>query len=288
MANCPACGCKVSDNAKFCPSCGGRIAPVENSELVPQAPVSAPAEEMVPANWYSGGEACDTAYEEEGVYEDPRPTVRGIYARVGEVLRARPLKLWGMSLLNLLLVFLSCALAAIPIIALPIVFALYVGMEAIYLEGIYGAEPTSKQLFKGFSKSSFMRFVGGMGWMCLWVFIWSLIPIAGVVFGVIKAYSYRFVPYIMLSDPEVDAFEALNRSKEMSYGLKARMFAADALVIAALLVAVTVLVLLSNIDFIGFIFAIVLFVLYIAAIAFLPLFFGLVRACFYDEAEKMM
>ena len=183
---------------------------------------------------------------------------------------------------------LACALAPLPILYLPIVFALYVGMEAIYLEGIYGAEPETEQLFRGFSKGSFLRYAAGMGWMCLWVLIWSLIPVAGIVFGVIKAYSYRFVPYIMLSDPEVNAFEALKRSKEMTMGYKAKMFGADAIVAAAVLVLVLVLVLLSNIDYIGVLFAIVLLAVYLAAIAFLPIFFGFVRACFYDEVEKKM
>lgn len=287
MANCPACGCYVGGRAKFCPSCGVRIqsgpAPAQEA-LRPQEAARA-LEESVPVNWY---ESPETVTPEEPPCEEEGVSIRGIYIRCAELLRARPIRLWGLSLLNLLLMVLACALAPVPIIYLPITFALYVGMEAIYLDGLYGAEPETEQLFRAFARGSFLRYAAGMAWMCLWVLIWSLIPIAGVVFGVIKAYSYRFVPYIMLSDPDVNALDALKRSKEMTMGCKAKMFGADVLVAAALLVLVLVLALLSNIDFIGFIFAIALAAVYLAAIAFLPIFYGLVRACFYDEIEKKM
>lgn len=287
MANCPACGCYVGAKAKFCPSCGVRIQPGSAPAQEATSPVDAAPvlEESAPVNWY---ESTEVVAQEEPPCREEGISIIAIYRRCGELLRARPIKLWGLSLLNLLLMSLTCILAPLPIIFLPIAFALYVGMEAIYLEGIYGAEPETEQLFRGFAKGSFLRYAAGMGWLCLWVLIWSLIPIAGVVFGVIKAYSYRFVPYIMLSDPEVNALEALKRSKEMTLGYKAKMFGADALVAAALLVLVLVLVLLSNIHYIGFIFAIVLAAVYLAAIAFLPIFSGLVRACFYDEIEKKM
>ena len=35
------------------------------------------------------------------------------------------------------------------------------------------------------------RVLCGMGWMMLWIFLWSLIPIVGIVFGIIRTYEYR-------------------------------------------------------------------------------------------------
>ena len=47
-----------------------------------------------------------------------------------------------------------------------------------------GEEPHTADLFQTFRKDRFLRVVGGMAWMSLWIFLWSLIPVVGIVFGV--------------------------------------------------------------------------------------------------------
>lgn len=281
MANCPSCGCYVSSGAKYCPSCGGKI----NRGDAPAADTPA----AIPQNWYENtAPAVPAPPVPEEEYFDPGPGVREVWARAAGILAGKPLRLWGMSLLCTLLVALASVLAFVPLIALPIVFVLYVGMESIYLEGLYGAEPSSPQLFKGFRKGCFLRWAAGMGWMSLWVLIWGLIPIAGPFIAVARLYSYRFVPYIMLSDPEVNAFDALRRSMDMTRSFRLRMFLADALALLAIVAVLVVLALLSGLDYIGFVFGLLMLALLLAAAALLPLFLGLTRACFYDEIEKMM
>ena len=56
--------------------------------------------------------------------------------------------------------------------------------------------------------------VGGMAWMSLWIFLWSLIPVVGIVFGVIRMYEYRFVPYILMTRDDVKPTDALRVSRE--------------------------------------------------------------------------
>ena len=42
--------------------------------------------------------------------------------------------------------------------------------------------------------------------------------------GIIKAYEYYMVPYLLAENPNMDAKEALERSKEMMYGNKFETF----------------------------------------------------------------
>lgn len=211
-------------------------------------------------------------------------TISGIFNRAMGILSTKPLLLWGLSLMYTLLSRLAAIFCVLPIISLPVTFALMVGMKAIYLDGIHGKEVTSDQLFAGFK--NFFRSAGGIAWMALWILIWSLVPIAGFVLAIIKSYSYRFVPYIMVEDPEISATAALRRSKELTNGMKGKMFLADLLIVGILFGLYLVLILLSLIPFIGALFILVTFLLTVLVVALLPLFSGLVEAAFYDECPR--
>ena len=75
----------------------------------------------------------------------------------------------------------------------------------------------------------FFRILGGMAWMQLWIFLWSLIPIVGIVFGIIRMYEYRFVPYILMTRDDVKPADAIKISKQETMGYKGKMFGADIL-----------------------------------------------------------
>lgn len=273
MADCAFCGCHVSAGAKFCPACGSRLTQAEEREITALAEA-----------WYAPEE------EAGGWEEAPAPglSLREIFSDLAGILSTLPTALWGVSLLWMLLTVLACTLGVLPFIWLPVVFALEIGACGIYMDALYGVRPRPAQLFRGFSKGGFLRYVCGMGWMSLWIFIWALIPIVGPVLALAKSYSYRFVPYIMLSDPEADAFQALERSKAMTRGLRLKMFLAELLLLGALLLAGLVLVLLSGLHIVGFVFALLLVVLAAAAVTVLPMVLGLLRAGFYAAAEKML
>lgn len=70
--------------------------------------------------------------------------------------------------------------------------------------------------YKQIAKTLFLR--------DLYVFLWSLLLI---VPGIIKAYQYRMVDYLLNDDPNLTAAEALQKSKAMMQGNKWRAFVLD-------------------------------------------------------------
>lgn len=199
------------------------------------------------------------------------------------VLAKKPIMLWGVSLMYLLItIIVSIAGSAVPIIAVPIILTLSAGMAALYLDGYNGKPISSKQLFKGFGKNCISRVTGGMCWYYLWLLIWSIVPVAGIV----KAYSYRFTPYILITRPEIDATDALKVSMIETKGYKLMMFLTDLIITAAVIVVLVVLSLLSIIPHVGILFAIIASLFTIALWLFLPLLLGLVGAAFYQETKS--
>jgi len=165
-----------------------------------------------------------------------------------------------------------------PLIWLPIILVLQLGMANIFLSGYRGLPIDAKQLFEGFS-GKFFRNAGGMGWRSLWLLIWGFVPIVGII----KFYSYRFVPYIMLTHPDIHATDALKMSMAQTKGYKGKMFLTDLVIYAAIFVASLIFFFIRLIPFIG----IVLFALYIIVlIALLPLIVGTVEAVYYDKISK--
>ena len=70
--------------------------------------------------------------------------------------------------------------------------------------------------YKNIVKTAFMR--------NLFIYLWSLLFI---VPGIIKAYEYRMVPYIMSEDPTMNYKDALAESKKLMMGNKWKTFVLD-------------------------------------------------------------
>ena len=206
------------------------------------------------------------------------------YKAAAQVLSKKPILLWGLSLMSGLLSALATYFGVLPIISIPIVITLEASLAALMLKGLRGQSVSSADLFAGFN--NFKRVAGGMAWMYLWIFIWGLIPIVGIVFAIIKAYSYRFTPYILMTRPDVGATEAIKLSMKMTNGLKGKMFWADVFVYLAFFVCVLVIGLFASIPYIGVLFAFILILLEVLFAAFSPIFIGLVQAKFYDDAAS--
>lgn len=207
------------------------------------------------------------------------------YKKALNVLAKKPIVLWGLSLLSGLMTILA-TIFTIPffIVGTVATYVLTCGMAKVYIDGLHGKEVNSDQLFAGFNKR-FLRIAGGMAWRSLWIFIWALIPFAGIIIAIIKSYSYRFVPYILMTKPDVTATQALRLSMEMTKGKKWQMFLADLCFMGGFIVAVWVLALLSAIPIIDTLFSLILAILYLAYILFGGIFQGLYQASFYDEAD---
>ena len=217
--------------------------------------------------------------------------IMAIYKRAFSVLMKKPIRLWGISLLYALLASIGTALCgiAIPIFGLAVGLLLETSMTMIFLHGYRGEDDQVKavNLFECFRDwATIKRVLCGMGWMLLWIFLWSLIPIVGIIFGIIRTYEYRLTPYILVMEPDVKPTEAIKLSKERTKGWKGKMFGADILVVVLFYVVFLILMLLSRIPFAGFLFAIILVLFVICFIALVGLFMGLVQAAFYEEIKK--
>lgn len=208
-----------------------------------------------------------------------------IYGKALKVLMKKPIRLWGISLLSVILsgvfTFLFGAVLGVSI-AIGMLFT--TSMTMVYLHGYRGEEVKAVHIFDCFKDwGTIKRVLCGMGWMALWIFIWGLIPIVGPIFAIIRTYEYRLTPYILVQEPDVAPTEAIKLSKERTKGYKGSMFLADFLFGVAFGVVSLILTLLGLIPFIGILFGIVLFVISVLYALLSNLFLGLVQAAYYEE-----
>lgn len=106
------------------------------------------------------------------------------------------------------------------LVSIFVVLPLSVGYNAFTLRIYRGVQADVGGMFRdGFS--NYWRHVGGMLWMGLFTFLWTLLLI---VPGIIKALAYFMTPYILADCPNVPATEALKLSMRMTAGHKGRIF----------------------------------------------------------------
>ena len=213
--------------------------------------------------------------------------VSSIYKKTFSVLMKRPFRLWGISLLAEFLCLVAYAgFIGVPAAAFCAALLLSASMSMIFLNSYRtGLEPKTTYLFASFKKDRILRVLGGMAWMQLWIFLWSLIPIVGIVFGIIRMYEYRFVPYILMTRDDVKPTDALRVSREQTMGYKGKMFWADVIPVLLWIAVVLVLSLLGIIPYLGVLFRVILFLFNIVYGLFLNLFYGIQHAAFYAELQ---
>ncbi|WP_035777212.1 DUF975 family protein [Butyrivibrio sp. AE3004] len=73
-------------------------------------------------------------------------------------------------------------------------------------------------------KNNWMNIVKTMFLKDLYLFLWSMLCF---IPGIIKAYSYRLVPYLMAEDPNMSSNEAITLSRQMMNGQKMNAFVYD-------------------------------------------------------------
>lgn len=214
--------------------------------------------------------------------------VSSIYKKTFSVLMKRPFRLWGISLLAEFLCLVAYAgFIGVPAAAFCAALLLSASMTMIFLNSYRtGLEPKTTYLFASFKKDRILRVLGGMAWMQLWIFLWSLIPIVGIVFGIIRMYEYRFVPYILMTRDDVKPTDAIKISKQETMGYKGKMFGADILLGAVYLGAFLVFTLLGKIPYLGVLFRILWVLIAIAYGLLAPLFSGIMQAAFYVEIQN--
>lgn len=105
------------------------------------------------------------------------------------------------------------------IITIFIIGPLYVGCRYLFITALRGRTSIS-YVGRGFSHN-YLRNVSTIFLRDIFIFLWSLLL---VIPGIIKAYEYLMVPYIIADDPNIDRRTAFRLSAQMMYGNKLNAF----------------------------------------------------------------
>ena len=207
--------------------------------------------------------------------------VSWIFQKVRKTLQMKPLLLWGIRLLAGLLVWLAAiGFWAVPAAAFALNLVLSGSVALIFLRAYQGTFPEVCDLFSPFRLEQLPHLVGGMAWMSLWVFLWTLIPVAGLVLGPVKLYTYRLTPYILMTRPDVKATEAIQVSARETKGYRGKMFLADLLIYGSWALVLLLLLGLAQIRFLHVPFCVLLALAAVLGAALTPLVAGLAQAGF--------
>lgn len=100
---------------------------------------------------------------------------------------------------------------------------LEIGGRKFFLDGTE-KEPKVGDLSWVFRSKSYMNIVITMVLRGIYNFLWYLLFIFP---GVMKHYSYKMVPYILVENPDIDSSDAIKKSMNMTQGHKMDMFVLD-------------------------------------------------------------
>lgn len=102
---------------------------------------------------------------------------------------------------------------------------LLVGCRKFFIENALHSQNSINESNIGLAfHNNYMNIVGAMFSTQIFVFLWSLLLI---VPGIIRAYDWRMVPYIISENPSISGEEARNRSEQMMSGQKWDTFVLD-------------------------------------------------------------
>ncbi|CCU81186.1 hypothetical protein HSACCH_02643 [Halanaerobium saccharolyticum subsp. saccharolyticum DSM 6643] len=102
-------------------------------------------------------------------------------------------------------------------------YILEVGGRKYFIELSRGNSNLS-YLLKYFNKKNYQNIVTTLLFRGIYIFLWTLLLI---IPGIIKMYEYRFVPYILAENPELNHNRVLDLSREMTAGEKMNIFILD-------------------------------------------------------------
>ncbi len=100
-----------------------------------------------------------------------------------------------------------------------VVYPMQIGSCGFFIKNTREA-PSIIEIFRGF-QVSYKRNVVTMIWVTVKTFLWSLLCI---IPGIIKAYEYAMIPYILAENPEISTQDAFAWSRDMMRGNKFRLF----------------------------------------------------------------
>lgn len=120
------------------------------------------------------------------------------------------------SLITLLCGIVPYVGGIVSIVVFPVVM---IGIMNLLVRLYRGEKVVFQDMFNGFQ--NFGHNLGGYWYMYLFLFLWTLLF---YIPGIIKGYAYFMAPYILMDQPEIDATEALEKSKQMTNGHKMDLF----------------------------------------------------------------
>ena len=126
------------------------------------------------------------------------------------------------SMFSSILSFLSMESIVGLLFSIFIGFAIRVGEQYYFIKNHYG-NPALNEIFKGF-KENYLNVVKIMLIMELKIMLWLLLL---VVPGIIKAYEYSMIPYLLAENPNLSASQAFSLSKQMTTRQKMDLFVLD-------------------------------------------------------------
>ena len=100
-----------------------------------------------------------------------------------------------------------------------------IGCDKFFLRNLEEPAPLGN-LSAGF-EPNYKNVVKVMFFRDLYVTLWALIPIAGIVIAIVKGYEYRMIPYLLADDPDLDKEEAFAQTRSLMDGQKWRTFVLD-------------------------------------------------------------
>jgi uncharacterized membrane protein len=162
-----------------------------------------------------------TGHRERGKMNSLSKTAnRDLMAQARESLRGK----WGLAIVTFVIVqLIMTGVQMIPSVGsiggLVIGGPMSVGMAIFALAISRNQNPRLPQVFEGFQK--FGVALGAYLLMLLFVLLWSLLLI---IPGIIAAYAYSQIFYIIAEDANIGPLDAIRKSKEMMCGNKWKLF----------------------------------------------------------------
>jgi len=124
---------------------------------------------------------------------------------------------------GLLLVIVAIIFIAALAFRIFIGFPLEVGGRRYFIKAAENRVNLNEVGF-AFKKGIYIEIVKAMAWRALFNILWFLLFL---IPGIVKAYAYSMVPYILADNPEIGYDRALKLSMDMTYGEKGNIFVLD-------------------------------------------------------------
>ena len=209
--------------------------------------------------------------------------VSEVFANAMSVYKSRFWFFVGATLFAALLAFLGGALFVFVLgMALLVTYLLTTAQDRFYLRSCRGENVKLVSLFDTAKDlKSVKRVFCARGWADLWILIWGLIPVAGIVFAIIRYYEYSFVTYLISDREDLTATELKEESKRLTQGYKGKMFLIDFLFWLAIAVIVGILSLLGLIPYVGYAFMAIATLFVAASTVFIPPLLHIIHAEIY-------